>query len=145
MSDLPPSFFSDPARTLHVDPGDAAFTGPSRLAREAAAATAAGDRAAMADVLGRAWRSGAPPEVLDGTLTSYAMAEDLDEDDVRAIARTSRFMPTVPRAQRVDDVALLADVAVHVAEPLGQALASAQEDDEPCWCAACVAEAAALN
>lgn len=145
MSELPPPFFSEPARALHVDAGDEAFTGPSRLAREAAAATVVRDDRAIADALGRAWRSGAPDEMLAGLLITYASAHELDPEEVEAIAAAARFVPIVPAEVRGDAVALLGEVARSVAEPLGAALATAQEDEEPCWCAACIAEAASLN
>jgi hypothetical protein len=151
MSELPPPFFSEPARALHVDAVDDDFTGPVRLAREAAAATVCRDDGAMADVLGRAWRSGAPDELLADelladALCSYATAHELDLEEARAIASVARFVPAVPGAvANRRDVELLGAVAARVSDPLGRALATAQDDEEPCWCPSCIAEAAALN
>jgi hypothetical protein len=45
----------------------------------------------------------------------------------------------------LNDVALLGRVAARIPEGLGGALAAAQGDTDPCWCPACVAEAASLN
>jgi hypothetical protein len=145
MAELPPPFFSEPARALHVEADDEAFTGPGRLGRETAAATIARDDRAMADTLGRAWRSGAPDEMLSGLLVTYASAHELDESEVKAIASATRFAATVPQQARVNEVKLLGEVAPRIAEPLGQALARAQNDEEPCWCASCIAATASLN
>src|SRR4051794_34589501 len=104
MSELPPPFFSEPARVLHVDADDDAFTGPSRLAREAAAATVVRNDSAIADALGRAWRSGAPDEMLVGVLITYASAHELDSDEVRAVAAVARLVPVVLVDARADEI-----------------------------------------
>jgi hypothetical protein len=144
MPELPPPFFSEPARALHLDAGSDAFTGPARLAREAAAATVDRDDGVMADILGRAWRSGASEEVLATALCSYASAHELDWEEARAIASVARFVPA-PGTGWGDNVALLGLVAASVTQPLDDALAAVQGDEEPCWCLACIAEAASLN
>jgi hypothetical protein len=144
MSSLPPPFFSQPARVLHVKAGDAAFTGPDRLAREAAAVTLARNDRALADTLGRAWRSGAPDELLDRVLTTYAHAHTLDSRELRAVAIAARFVTVGPLESR-DEIALLGRIASRITKPLKAALGSAQDKKKPCSCAACIAEAASLN
>src|SRR4051794_36157328 len=93
MSDTPPPFYSDPARLVALAPDDADYTGPDRLAREAAEATVERDDAALAACLGRAWRSGAPEELLGQVLGSYACAHDLAPDDARAIESLAHLVP----------------------------------------------------
>lgn len=145
MSDLPPPFFSEPARALHVETSDDAYTGPDRLARETAIVTVNRDDSAMAEALGRGWRSGAPEELLTGLLTTYACAHGLGPEEMRAIAAAARFVPA-PAGRTADNhVDLLRRVGSAVMSPLSEALASVQEDHEPCWCPACIAEAASLN
>jgi hypothetical protein len=145
MSQLPPPFFSEPARALHVDATDDAFTGPDRLARETAAVTVTRNDAVMADTLGRGWRSGAPDELLAGLLMTYASAHHLDPDEARAIAAAAHFVRAALVEGHQDPVSLLHYVGACVAGAIGEALSTVQADDEPCWCAACIAQAASLN
>jgi hypothetical protein len=145
MRDLPPPFFSQPVLALHIADDSDAFTGPGRLAREAAAVTADRDDLALAETLARAWRSGAPEELLTSLLTNYASAHELEPPEAHAIDAAAHFAPAGQARIRPGDLDLLNEVVVHVAEPLGTALSDAQQDQDPCWCEACIAQVAALN
>jgi hypothetical protein len=145
MPELPPAFFSDPACALRLGEHDRSFTGPDRLAREAAAATLSRDDDALADALRRAWRSGVPKDLLATVLANYSCAHELESDDALAIAVAARFIALAPTYGGFSDLALLGEIASRIAEPMGQALVAAQQDDSPCWCPTCIARAASLN
>ena len=145
MRDLPLPFHTDPARALALGPDDARFTGPDRLAREVAEATVDRDDVALAMTLSRAWRSGAPDELLEDVLCSYARAHELDGETLAAIDTLARFAPAGGDLPLGTEYALLAALRERALSGLQAALEAAQDADEPCWCVACVAEAAELN
>jgi hypothetical protein len=145
MAELPPPFFSEPACGMHLAEDDPSFTGPDRLAREAAAATLLRDDRAMADALSRARRSGAPDRLLSTMLANYASAHELESNETRAIAVTTRFVSVSPVRGRVTRLAVLGEIATRIVEPIGRALATAQADDDPCRCPKCIAQTASLN
>jgi hypothetical protein len=98
----------------------------------------------MAASLARGWRSGAPQHLLDHLLRSCSSVHELSCPETQAIAASPHFVPMgaaiSPRA-----VALLGAVTDHVQPSLQAALATAQNDDEPWSCPACIAEAASLS
>ena len=141
----PPTFYTDPARALlalnHPDPR---FTGPDRLAREIAEATIERDDEQVAASLGRAWRSGAPEELLESNLSSYASVHGLGADEAAAIMAASRFVTTTGD-EEIEPCELFRPLVAIVPDLLGGALAAAQGDEDPCWCPLCIGELAALN
>ena len=78
-------------------------------------------------------------------MSGYASAHELCWDEAKAIESMSHFVASVPADPNDAPVELLQLVVLSITQPLGEALAAAQGDEEPCWCAACIAEAAALN
>ncbi len=129
---------------LALDPGDSDYISPGRLAREAAIITLDRDDAGMGDLLGRAWRSGAPEHLLGYVLDGYVVAHGLGPAEAGAIMSLAQFVPTAEAdAQR--DVDVLQAVGAAVLPALEEALVAIQGDEEPCWCPACLARAAGLN
>ena len=94
----------------------------------------------MGDLLGRAWRSGAPEQLLGYVLDSYVVAHGLDPAEAGAITSLAQFVATEADAQRSVDV--LEAVSAAVLPALEEALVAIQGDEEPCWCPACIARAA---
>jgi hypothetical protein len=145
MTSLPPTFYSDPVRSLlAVDPDDTEYLAPDRLASEAAIMTLRRDDACMGELLGRAWRSGAPEDLLGHVLGGYVAAHGLDGDEARTIHSLAHFVPARAAHGRAG-IDLVNAVSTTVPALLEEALATFQGDEEPCWCPACIAEAAALN
>jgi hypothetical protein len=145
MSESPPPFFGDPVSAcLAIDEQDPGFTGPDRLARESAVHTITADDAGLSRTLGRAWRSGAPGEVLSEKLADYATALDLSNDTVEAIENASRFYAVVPTdAEQL--LALMSALAEPVKASVYAALVEAAQEEEVCVCPACIARVAGLN
>ena len=144
MSELPPPFYADPTRALlALEPGHPDFVGPADFARRSAVHVLRRNDAAMAELLYRAWRSGAPDELLDRALLTYAGVHELDPDEAEAVYDAARLFLLDDRAQaRLPLVTALRD---GVGRGVEECLTAVQGEDEPCRCPACIAEAAGLN
>ena len=140
-----PLFHNDPVRrVLELCIADRDYTGPRRLATEIATATLRRNDVAVADTLRRAWRSGAPDDLLETTLSTYASAHDLDCQEAQAIAAMSQLVALAGAGEAPRNPHRYGELAVRVSTSISDALASAQREDS-CCCPACIAEASALN
>jgi hypothetical protein len=126
---------------IGLDPDDDDYT---CFGRETAAVTLNRDDVAMAETLSRAWRSGAPEEVLTMAIATYASAHDMDPDEVVAIDNAAHAV-TVHGNDGGLHPRLTQAVHFAAVEGVGDALVSAQNDEEPCFCGDCIAEVAARN
>lgn len=145
MSATPPPFYTDRASALvALEPDDAEFTGPDRLVRELAECILTEDDVRVTSVLRRAWRSGAPDEVIGSALYDFVVAVGISDEEAMTIANASRLIPLGD--EPAEKALQLMDVIQD--EVMGQvtgALVAVQETNEPCMCPACIAKLAELN